>query len=98
MAPDPRGRYREGSPPRGDGPRGQAHEGSIQFRARSEAYLSPFFLDTGKIPADYGRTTGAEAFYQSGPWMFGGEYHRQTVDAESGESPLFHGGNVLARG
>ena len=75
---------------------GKPDEGSLQVRSRPEAYLSPYFLDTGKIPADHGRTTGAEAYYQAGRWLFGAEYNWQSIDATSGENPLFHGGNVFA--
>ena len=46
-------------------------EGSIQPRARSDSYLGPYFVDTGKFAADHGRTDGVEAYYRKGPWLFG---------------------------
>jgi phosphate-selective porin OprO/OprP len=75
---------------------GKPDEGSLQIRARPEDNLAPYFLDTGKFAADHARTTGFEAFYRKGPWLFGGEYDWHRVDATDGQHPTFHGGNVVA--
>jgi len=71
-------------------------EGMLQVRARPEVNLSPYFVDTGKFPADHARTSGIEAYYRKGPWMFGGEYDWQDVSPTAGGDVLFHGGNFAA--
>ena len=69
---------------------------SLQVRSRPEAYLAPYFLDTGKFAADDVRTYGVEAYYRAGPWLFGTEYNWNDVKASNGERPLFHAGNAVA--
>jgi phosphate-selective porin OprO/OprP len=69
-------------------------EGKLQSRSRPEAYLAPYFVDTGKISTDHGRTAGVEAFYRNGPLLVGGEYGWQTLDAPASGDPMFHGGNI----
>ena len=71
-------------------------EGSFQVRARPESYLSPYFVDTGRFNSDHARTTGMEAYWRSGPWLFGGEYDWQELDADdTGEKPVFHAGDAV---
>jgi phosphate-selective porin OprO/OprP len=71
-------------------------EGSFQVRSRPESYLSPYFLDTGKFASDHARTTGVEAYWRSGPWLAGGEYDWQQMDADdTGEKPMFHAGDAV---
>jgi len=69
-------------------------DGKMQMRSRPGAYLAPYFLDSGKFAADRAFTGGIEAFYRSGPWLFGTEYNWQKIDAATGEEPLFHGGDT----
>jgi phosphate-selective porin OprO/OprP len=66
------------------------------FRAKSkpEAYLAPNYVDTGTFESDHARTLGFEAIYRDGPWLFGGEYGWQWMDAPAAGDPMFHGGNV----
>jgi phosphate-selective porin OprO/OprP len=71
-------------------------DGKLQARSRPEAYLAPYFVDTGKFPSNSGQTLGLEAYYRSGPWLFGGEYGWQTFDAPASGDPKFQGGNVCA--
>jgi phosphate-selective porin OprO/OprP len=68
--------------------------GFSREKSRPGAYLAPFFLDTGKFPADHSRTFGFEAIYRSGPWLFATEYDWQRDEATSGENPVFHGGDA----
>jgi phosphate-selective porin OprO/OprP len=75
---------------------GDPDEDRIRFRSRPEESLSPFFVDTGSFAADHARTLGAEAYYRSGPWLFGGEYDRQEADALTGETPVFHAADAVA--
>ena len=75
---------------------GQANEGELQLRSRPEAFIAPYFIDTGKFPAKSSRLGGLEAFYRPGPWLFGTEYYLQRVDSPETGDPLFHGGDIFA--
>jgi phosphate-selective porin OprO and OprP len=68
--------------------------GKFQARSRPEAYLAPYYLDTGKFDAKHGETAGFEAYYRVRSWLVGGEYGWQTFDAPASGDPLFHGGNI----
>ena len=70
-------------------------DGMLQVRSRPEDGKAPYFVDTGKFPADHARATGIEAYYRKGPWAFGGEYNWQNVSPETAGNVLFHGGNVV---
>jgi len=74
---------------------GTPDEQQIQARSRPEANLAPYFLDTGKFAADSALTTGFEAYYRAGPWLFGTEYDWLEVDTPSGERPRFHGADAV---
>ena len=69
-------------------------EGKFQAKSRPEAYLSPFFVDTGKFDTDHMNSYGVEAYYRSGPWMLGTEYNWHKFDAPTAGDPLFNGGDV----
>ncbi|HEX6850030.1 MAG TPA: porin [Candidatus Polarisedimenticolaceae bacterium] len=75
---------------------GRPDEGSIRFRSRPEDGLGPYFVETPSMPADRASTTGFESYYRSGPWLFGGEYNRQSVDRTGGDDVKFHAGDVVA--
>jgi phosphate-selective porin OprO/OprP len=75
---------------------GEADGDALRIRSRPESNLAPYFVDTGTIPASGSRAAGVEAFYRTGSWLYGTEYHWLTVDALSGENPRIHGGNVVA--
>lgn len=74
---------------------GQANEGELQLRSRPEAFIAPYFIDTGKFPAKSSRMGGLEAFYRPGPWLFGSEYYLQRVNSPETGDPLFHGGDIF---
>jgi len=69
----------------------QPDEHMLQVRARPEANLAPYALDTGKFAADRVLTTGIEAYYRRGPWLAGFEYDRQRVDTPGEEQPELWG-------
>jgi phosphate-selective porin OprO/OprP len=71
-------------------------ENKFQARSRPEAFLAPYYVDTGKFDSDHARTAGFEAYYRNGPLTVGGEYGWQTMDAPTVGDPMFHGGNVSA--
>lgn len=70
--------------------------GQFQPRSRPESFLSPYYVDAGKFPADHARTAGFESYYRNGPWLFGGEWGWQFMSAPSAGDPVFNGGNVSA--
>ena len=78
------------------GRRGEPDEGRLQVKSRPEVYLAPFFIDTGSIESDLHTTTGFEAFYRKGSWLFGTEYNWQEVETLTGEKPVFHAGEAVA--
>ncbi len=69
-------------------------ESAFRARSRPEAYLAPYFLDTGSFAASHGQTFGIESYYRSGPVLVGGEVGWQTFDAPLSGDPTFHGGNI----
>jgi phosphate-selective porin OprO and OprP len=71
-------------------------DGVFQARSRPEAYLAPYYVDTGKFASDHANTFGIEAYYRKGSWLFSGEYDWQAMDADTSGNPTFHGGNVSA--
>lgn len=68
----------------------------LQVRARGGSFLTGYFLDTGPIRSDLAVGTGVEAFYRTGPWLFGVEYNWLDVQAEAERDPTFHGGDAVA--
>jgi phosphate-selective porin OprO/OprP len=75
---------------------GKPDGGNLQIRSKPEANLAPYFLDTGKFAASRATTAGFESYFRKGPWLFGGEYNWERVDAADGQHPLFQGGNAVA--
>jgi phosphate-selective porin OprO/OprP len=75
---------------------GEADGGKLQLRSRPEVFLTPYFVDTGKFPADHSFMGGWEAYYRSGPFLIGTEYYLQRVPSPEAGNPLFHGGDIAA--
>ena len=68
----------------------------LRLKSRPEAFPAPFFVDTGTFPAKSTTMTGYEAYYRTGPWLFGSEYWFTHVSSPSEGNPLFNGGDVVA--
>lgn len=79
-----------------NGRSGAVDEDELQIRSRPEANPAPYFVDSGKFPATFTRMAGWEAYYRTGPWLFGTEYWAQAVNSPDTGDPLFHGGDVVA--
>jgi phosphate-selective porin OprO and OprP len=73
----------------------EPQDGELQLRARPEAFLAPFYLDTGKFPADHTRMIGPEIYWRHGSWLIGSEYFFMKASAPQHGDPLFHGGDLL---
>src|SRR5262249_6421725 len=75
---------------------GVPEDHQLQLKSRPEAFPAPFFVDTGKFPAASVHMEGYEAYYRSGPLLFGSEYWWQNINSPSEGNPTFHGGQVMA--
>ena len=75
---------------------GKPEEGELQLRSRPEAFPAPYFVDTGLFETSTTRMAGYEAYYRTGPWLFGSEYWLVDVSSRTAGDPRFHGGDVVA--
>lgn len=75
---------------------GTPEDDKIQLRSRPEVYPTTYFIDTGSFAATNTQILAPEAYYRSGPWLFGTEYMIQRVKAPASGNPLFHGGEWFA--
>jgi phosphate-selective porin OprO and OprP len=74
---------------------GKPNEGKLQVRSRPENFLAPYFLDTGKFPAQRARQVGLEAYYRPGPWLFGAESYLEKVESPEAHDPTFRGSDFV---
>jgi phosphate-selective porin OprO/OprP len=75
---------------------GKPAESKLQLRSRPEVFLTPYFVDTGKLPATATFMVGPEVYYRHRNWLFGSEYWIQKVDSPSTRNPFLNGGDVAA--
>ena len=75
--------------------RGRPNEGALQLRSRPEAFPAPYFIDTGKFPAQSSRQAGFEVYYRPGRLLLGTEYSWQQVSSRETGNPSFSGGEVV---
>jgi phosphate-selective porin OprO/OprP len=75
---------------------GKPVDGQLQLKSRPEAFIAPFFLDTGKFAASSSNSEGYEVYFRKRSLLFGSEYYFQHVDSPSTGNPMFHGGDVVA--
>lgn len=73
---------------------GEPEDRKIQHRSRPEAFPGPYFVDTGKFDAVATRMAGYEFYYRKGPLLFASEYWFNSVNSQSQDYPLFHGGEA----
>jgi len=75
---------------------GKPVDGQLRLRSRPEAFIAPYFLDTGTFPASSSHSQGYEVYYRRKSLLFGSEYYFQNVSSPSTGNPMFHGGDVVA--
>ncbi len=75
---------------------GKPVDGQLQLKSRPEAFIAPFFLDTGKFAATSSNSEGYEVYFRRRSLLFGSEYYFQHVNSPSTGSPTFNGGDVVA--
>ena len=74
---------------------GKVEDGQLQVRSRPEDFEAPYFVDTGKFPAESTKMLGFEAYYRPRSLLVGGEYFLQSVNSPQENNPFFNGGNVV---
>lgn len=75
---------------------GKPVDGRLQLRSRPEAFIAPYFIDTGKFAASSSNSEGYEVYFRRRSLLFGSEYYFQHVDSPSKGNPTFNGGDVVA--
>jgi len=75
---------------------GRPTDGELRLKSRPEAFVAPFFLDTGTFAANSSNSEGYEAYFRRRSLLFGSEYYFQHVHSPSTGNPLFQGGDVVA--
>ena len=75
---------------------GKPVDGQLRLRSRPEAFIAPYFLDTGKFAASSSYSEGYEVYYRRRSLLLGSEYYFQSVDSPSTDNPMFQGGDVVA--
>jgi phosphate-selective porin OprO/OprP len=74
---------------------GDVNNDTLQLRSRPEAFPAPYFIDTGKMPAQSAAEIGPELYFRPGRLLIGGEYYWQTVTSAEMDNPRFHGGEAV---
>jgi phosphate-selective porin OprO/OprP len=69
----------------------QERDGTLRFRSRPEAHLSPRLVDTGGIAGDSTMLLGGEVAGVFGPFWFASEYIQADTDAPAAGDPTFSG-------
>ena len=74
---------------------GDADKDSLRLRSKPEAFPAPYFIDTGRFPAQSALAFGPEIYYRPGRVLLGGEYYWQRVNSPENGNPWFHGGDAV---
>ena len=62
---------------------GKPVDGQLQLRSRPEAFIAPYFIDTGKFPVRNSNSDGYEVYFRRRSLLFGSEYYFQHVNGHS---------------
>jgi phosphate-selective porin OprO/OprP len=74
---------------------GAVNNDTFQLRSKPEAFPAPYFIDTGKFPAEHASAFGPEVYFRPGRVLVGGEYYWQKVQSSQTGNPWFHGGEMV---
>jgi hypothetical protein len=74
---------------------GDVNKDTMQLRSRPEAFEAPYFIDTGKFPAQSASTWGPEIYYRPGRVLIGTEFYWQKITSAETGNPLVHGGDFV---
>jgi phosphate-selective porin OprO/OprP len=75
---------------------GKPVDGQLRLRSRPEAFIAPFFIDTGTFAASSSNSQGYEVYYRRRSLLLGSEYYFQHVHSPSKGNPMFNGGDFVA--
>lgn len=74
---------------------GKPVDDKIRLRSRPEAFIAPYFIDTGTFQSDHSTHIGLEAYYTNHSLMLGSEYYWHKFSSIEMDDPLFHGGDFV---
>ena len=74
---------------------GDVNHDSLQLRSKPEAFPAPYFIDTGKLPAQSAFAFGPELYYRPGRVLLGGEYFWQRVNYTELGNRWVYGGEAV---
>jgi len=74
---------------------GDVNKDTMQLRSRPEAFEAPYFIDTGKFPAQTASAFGPEVYFRPGRVLLGTEFYWQKVTSAEMGNPLVHGGDIV---
>jgi phosphate-selective porin OprO/OprP len=74
---------------------GKPEGDKLRLKSRPEAFMAPFFLDTGTFAADSSNSEGYEVYLRRRSLLFGSEYYFQHVHSPPMGDLLFQGGDVV---
>jgi phosphate-selective porin OprO/OprP len=74
---------------------GDVDNDTLLLRSKPEAFPAPYFVNTGKFPAQSADAFGPEIYYRQGRVLVGGEYYWQKVWSHETGNPWFHGGEFV---
>ncbi len=75
---------------------GKPVDGQLRLKSRPEAFIAPFFLDTGTFAASSANSVGYEAYYRKKSLLLGSEYYFMNTYSKSTGNQAFHGGDLVA--
>jgi len=73
---------------------GDIDNDTLQLRSRPEAFIAPYFIDTGKFPATSAFALGPELYYRAGNVLIGTEFYWQRVHSTENGDLWFRGGEA----
>ena len=74
---------------------GDVDNDTLLLRSKPEAFPAPYFVNTGKFPAQSALSFGPEIYWRPRSVLVGGEYYWQKVRSRDKQDPWFHGGEIV---
>jgi phosphate-selective porin OprO and OprP len=75
---------------------GKPVDGQLRLKSRPEAFIAPFFLDTGTFAASSANSVGYETYYRRKSLLLGSEYYFMNTYSKTAGNQMFHGGDFVA--
>ena len=74
---------------------GDVNNDTLLLRSKPEAFPAPYFVSTGKFPAQSALSFGPEIYWRPGRVLVGSEWYWQKVRSREKQDPWFYGGEVV---